>query len=184
MAQGARRGQNADVGAGKVTSEGTVRDADAGSGQGRRLAALAGFVALAFVPTLGAVVARPDAWYQGLAKPSWNPPPWVFGPVWTLLYATLGLAAWRVWRRSGWSRPLAWWGLQLLLNAAWTPVFFGAHRVALALVVVLLLLAAILAFMAAAWRRHRLAAWLFAPYAAWVAFAATLNAAILALNGA
>ena len=60
MAQGARRGQNADVGAGKVTSEGTVRDADAGSGQGRRLAALAGFVALAFVPTLGAVVARPD----------------------------------------------------------------------------------------------------------------------------
>lgn len=178
MAQGARRGQNAGVGAGNVTSEGTVRDADAGSGQGRRLAALAGFVALAFVPTLGAVVARPDAWYQGLAKPSWNPPPWVFGPVWTLLYATLGLAAWRVWRRSGWSRPLAWWGLQLLLNAAWTPVFFGLHLLGASVVVIAALWLVLVTTVASFARVDRIAAWTLVPCLAWVSFAAALDAAI------
>jgi tryptophan-rich sensory protein len=74
-----------------------------------------------------------------------------------------------------------WWA-QLVLNFAWSPVFFAAHQIGLALVVILLLLAAILAFIASAWRKDRPAAWLFVPYAAWVAFASALNGAILALN--
>jgi tryptophan-rich sensory protein len=124
----------------------------------------------------------PGAWYAGLVKPSFNPPGWIFGPVWTVLYVLIAVAGWRVWRRdrAGW--PMKLWWVQLALNFLWTPVFFAAHRVGLALVVILLLLAAILAFIAASWRQDRVAASLFAPYAAWVAFASVLNGAIFALN--
>jgi translocator protein len=127
-------------------------------------------------------VTAPGAWYAGLAKPAFNPPAWVFGPAWTTLYILIAVAGWRVWRREpgGWAMML-WWA-QLCLNFAWSPVFFSAHRIGLALVIVVALLAVILAFMAAAWRRDRLAAWLFAPYAAWVAFASVLNASIWSLN--
>lgn len=173
-----RRGQNDAVGKGKGTSGGAVTGAGAGNGQGRHLVALAGFVALAFVPTLGAVVARPDAWYQALARPSWNPPPWVFGPVWTTLYATMGLAAWRVWLRGGWCRPLAWWGLQLLLNAAWTPVFFGLHLLGASVVVIVALWLALATTVASFARVDRIAAWTLVPCLAWVTFAAALDAAI------
>jgi tryptophan-rich sensory protein len=124
----------------------------------------------------------PGAWYAGLAKPAFNPPGWLFGPVWTVLYILVGIAGWHLWKRErdGWPMKL-WWG-QLVLNFLWTPAFFGTHRIGLALVIILLLLAGILAFMAAAWQRHRLAAWLFVPYAGWVGFAAVLNAAIWSLN--
>jgi tryptophan-rich sensory protein len=124
----------------------------------------------------------PGEWYAGLAKPSFNPPRWVFAPVWIALYVLIAVAGWRVWRSdaSGW--PMRLWWTQLVLNFLWSPIFFSAHRIGLALVVVLLLLAAILAFIVASWRQDRLAAWLFAPYAAWVAFASVLNAAIFALN--
>jgi len=124
----------------------------------------------------------PGDWYAGLAKPSFNPPNWVFGPTWTILYVLIAVAGWRVWRKEsgGWTMRL-WW-MQLVLNFLWTPVFFGAHRIGLALVVILLLLSVIVAFIASSWRQHRASAWLFMPYAAWVAFAALLNAAILALN--
>jgi tryptophan-rich sensory protein len=124
----------------------------------------------------------PGEWYGQLAKPDFNPPGWIFGPVWTVLYVMIALAGWRVWQMDrGGSLMKLWWA-QLLLNFLWTPVFFGAHQVSLALVVILLLLAAILAFIATAWRRDRAAALLFAPYAAWVAFASVLNASIFALN--
>jgi translocator protein len=124
----------------------------------------------------------PGEWYGQLAKPDFNPPAWIFAPVWTVLYVMIALAGWRVWQldRGGSSMKL-WWA-QLLLNLLWTPVFFGAHQIDLALVVILLLLAAILAFIATAWRRDRVAAWLFAPYPAWVALASVLNASIVALN--
>ena len=124
----------------------------------------------------------PGGWYAGLVKPSFNPPAWLFGPVWKVLYVLIAIAGWRVWQRdrSGW--PMKLWWAQLALNFLWTPVFFGAHQLGLALVVILLMLAAILAFIATAWRLDRVAAWLFVPYAAWVAFASVLNGSIWMLN--
>ena len=124
----------------------------------------------------------PGDWYARLEKPAFNPPGWLFPPVWTVLYVLVAVAGWRLWRldRGGWSMKL-WWA-QLILNFLWSPVFFGAHRIGLALIVILLLLPAILAFIAVAWRQDRAAALLFLPYAAWVAFALALNASILMLN--
>jgi len=124
----------------------------------------------------------PGAWYAGLAKPAFNPPSWLFAPVWTLLYILIAVAGWRIWWRDGGSLPMKLWSAQLALNFLWSPVFFAAHQTGLALAVILLLLAAILAFIATAWRRDRVAAWLFVPYAAWVAFASLLNVAIFVLN--
>ena len=127
-------------------------------------------------------VTAPGEWYARLTKPAFNPPAWVFGPAWTVIYVLVGIAGWQVWRRDrgGWAMPL-WW-VQLGLNFAWSPVFFSAHLIGAALVIVVLLLAAILAFMAVAWRHDRGAALLFVPYAAWVAFAVVLNASIWRLN--
>jgi tryptophan-rich sensory protein len=124
----------------------------------------------------------PGEWYAQLDKPAYNPPGWIFAPVWTVLYVLVAVAGWLVWRRAPGGWPMKLWWAQLALNFLWSPVFFGANRVGLALVVVLLLLGAILAFIAAAWPRDRAAAWLFVPYAVWVAFASALNASILALN--
>jgi len=130
---------------------------------------------------IGAVV-TPGEWYAGLAKPAFNPPGWVFGPAWTLLYVLIAVAGWRVWRRDRGGLAMKLWWAQLALNFGWTPVFFGAQRIGLALLVILVLLATIVAFIVVARRTDRAAAWLFAPYAAWVAFATLLNASILALN--
>lgn len=128
------------------------------------------------------VFTAPGAWYEALAKPSFNPPNWLFGPVWTLLYVMIAIAGWRVWRadRSGMAMKL-WW-LQLVLNFLWSPSFFALQNITLALLVILALLLTIFAFIATAWETDRLAAWLFVPYAAWVAFASLLNGAIRALN--
>lgn len=124
----------------------------------------------------------PGDWYAGLAKPSFNPPGWVFAPVWTVLYLLIAVVGWRIWRTApGWWLMRLWWA-QLMLNFLWSPIFFSAHQIGLALFVILLLLAAILALIALAWRQHRLAAWLLVPYAAWVAFASVLNAEIFMLN--
>jgi len=124
----------------------------------------------------------PGEWYAALAKPAFNPPSWVFAPVWTVLYVLIAVAGWRVWRTDAGGSPMRIWWVQLVLNFLWSPTFFAAHLIGLGLVVILLLLASILAFINAAWRQDRLAAWMFVPYAAWVAFASALNAAILALN--
>jgi tryptophan-rich sensory protein len=127
-------------------------------------------------------VTPPGDWYAQLTKPAFNPPGWIFAPMWTVLYILVAVAGWLVWQRppSGW--PMMLWWAQLVLNFLWSPTFFAAHQIGLALVVVLLLLGVIIAFIVAAWQRDRMAAWLFVPYAAWVAFASVLNAAILALN--
>ena len=121
-------------------------------------------------------------WYDSLAKPGFSPPPWVFGPAWTVLYVLIGVAGWRSWERDWGGRAMKLWGLQMALNYLWTPVYFGAHQIGAALVVILALLAAILAFIAATWRPDRVSAGLFLPYAAWVTFATALNASIWALN--
>lgn len=124
----------------------------------------------------------PGEWYAGLDKPSFNPPNWLFAPVWTALYACIAVAGWRAFERdrNGW--PMKLWWAQLVLNFMWSPAFFAAHQIGLALLVILLMLVAVLAFIALSWRRDRIAAWLLAPYAAWVAFASALNASILLLN--
>jgi tryptophan-rich sensory protein len=124
----------------------------------------------------------PGEWYAGLAKPSFNPPNWVFAPVWTVLYVLIAVAGWRTFVRDRAGVPMKlWWG-QLALNFIWSPVFFAAHQIGIALLIILLLLAAILAFIFASWPTDRVTAWLFAPYAAWVAFASVLNASIFASN--
>jgi tryptophan-rich sensory protein len=123
----------------------------------------------------------PGEWYQSLRKPEFNPPPWVFGPVWTVLYVMIGVAGWRAWLLPE-RGPLGVWAAQMALNFAWTPTFFVAQAIGAALVVILLLLAAILAFIVLTWNRDRLAALLFVPYAAWVAFASLLNASIWTMN--
>lgn len=124
----------------------------------------------------------PGEWYVGLAKPAFNPPNWVFAPVWIVLYVLIAVAGWRSFERDRGGWPMKLWWVQLALNFLWSPVFFAAHRIGLALIVILLLLAVILAFVAAAWRQDRASAWLFAPYAAWVAFASVLSSAIWLLN--
>jgi translocator protein len=125
-------------------------------------------------------VTRPDGWYAALAKPAFNPPNSLFGPVWTLLYVLIAIAGARTWER-GLSGLGLWLG-QMALNFAWSPVFFGLHQPGLALVVILGLLVAVLMFIANRWRVDHVSALLFVPYAAWIAFASVLNAAIAVLN--
>jgi tryptophan-rich sensory protein len=124
----------------------------------------------------------PGDWYAQLAKPTFNPPGWVFGPAWTVLYVMIAIAGWRVWNRdrAGWTTKL-WWA-QLALNFLWSPAFFSAHQVGLAFAIIVILLAVILAFIVTSWRHDRAASWMFAPYAVWVAFASMLNGSILVLN--
>ena len=151
----------------------------------RDVLGLIAFVVLCFgVSALGGGFVMPamPAWYPALRKPSWTPPVWVFGPVWTLLYTLMAVAGWRAWRE-GRSRAAALlFLLQLALNGAWTWLFFGLHRPDLALAGIVALWLAILATMAAFARVSRGAALLFVPYLAWVSFAAALNYAIWRAN--
>ncbi len=132
--------------------------------------------------TLIGFMTLPGAWYGGLTKPPFNPPNWIFAPVWTLLYIMVAVAGWRTWQREPHSAAMTVWFIQLALNFIWSPVFFGAHMIGTALVIVALLLVAILAFIGIRWQRDRFAALLFAPYAAWVAFATLLNGSLWILN--
>lgn len=150
----------------------------------RQLLALIGFIALTFCAPLAGMFSLPDAWYVALHKPAWNPPSWIFGPVWTALYLCMAVAAWLVWKRTGWRRPLVPYFIQLALNAAWTPIFFGAHQPGWALAVILLLWAAILLTLLGFHRVSRPAGWLFMPYLAWVTFAAFLNFTLWRMNPA
>lgn len=149
------------------------------------LSALAGWLILTFLaPAAGTWLTSPE-WYGQLAKPSWSPPAWVFGPVWTTLYVLMAMAAWLVWREGGWTRQrraLAFYCGQLVLNAAWTPLFFGLRQPGLAFAEIVLLWLAILATVLAFAKVRVLAAWLLAPYLAWVSFAAALNFAIWRMN--
>lgn len=129
--------------------------------------------------------AGPGKWYLSLNKPTWNPPSWVFAPVWTTLYILMAVAAWMIWKRGGLReqrRPLGMFLLQLALNAAWTPIFFGLHQIGWAFVVILFLWLAILLTILAFRSRNEIAAWLLVPYLAWVTFASILNFAIWELN--
>ena len=137
---------------------------------------------------LGSLATRSSvgSWYPTLQKPSWNPPSWVFGPVWTTLYVLMGVAAWWVWRAEAPAPQKSraarlFWG-QLLLNLLWSFLFFGLRSPGLALVEILLLWGAILLTLRAFWQVRPLAGALLVPYLAWVSYATALTAAITWLN--
>jgi benzodiazapine receptor len=120
--------------------------------------------------------------YQQLELPAFAPPSSVFGPVWTVLYATIAVAGWLAWRQAGADRSLGLYAVQLVLNACWTPLFFATGLYGVALVEIVVLLGFVVATIVAYWRRSRAAALLLIPYAGWVAFATALNASIWWLN--
>ena len=124
-------------------------------------------------------------WYPTLTKPAWNPPAWLFGPVWTVLYIAMAVAAWLVWRKAGWGGArlaLTLFIVQLTLNAAWSIIFFGLRNPGAAFVEVVVLWAAILGTLVLFWQVSVPAGMLFIPYLAWVSFATVLNFAIWRLN--
>lgn len=122
-------------------------------------------------------------WYADLVKPSWTPPDWVFGPVWSVLYLSMAVAAWLVWRHDDVAVQMTLFGIQLLLNALWSWLFFGLHSPSAASVDIVLLWTAIAATTVVFWRRSTAAGILFVPYLVWVSFACVLNLAIWRLNG-
>lgn len=145
------------------------------------------WIAVAFLPASMGYFVQPGAWYDQLEHPAWTPPSWVFGPVWTLLYLLMGIAAWRVWLRGGFENhasrsALVVFLVHLLFNAAWTGLFFGLHRINLAAVEIVILWLMIAAVIVLFWRCDRLAAALLIPYLMWVTYATTLNIGFAVLN--
>ena len=124
----------------------------------------------------------PGEWYAGLAKPSFVPPNWAFPIAWTILYVMIAIAGWRTYRREPRGKAMLAWAAQLALNFIWSPVMFTMHQIGAALVILIGLFVAIVTYIGLEMSRDRLAAALFVPYAAWVAFAGVLNAAIWRLN--
>ena len=149
---------------------------------------LLGFIAATLTAgALGglATASSVSTWYPTLAKPSWNPPNWIFGPVWTFLYLLMAVAAWRIWRHHEHPerrRAFAWFWGQLALNVAWSFLFFGLRSPGLAAIEVVGLLVVLLATLRQFWRIDRLAAVLWLPYVGWVGFATVLTATVWSLN--
>jgi len=140
------------------------------------------------VGVVGSIFTAPEipGWYAELTKPSWTPPPFVFPIAWTVLYVLMATALWRLWDRVAPSRArriaIGWFFVQLVLNAAWSPVFFGWHGTRAALAVIVALLIAIIVTILASRRIDGVAAALLLPYLAWVAYATTINAGVVVLN--
>jgi tryptophan-rich sensory protein len=147
--------------------------------------ALGGFVAVCFVTASSGAIFTPGQWYETLAKPWWRPPNWLFPPAWTVLFITIAVSGWMVWRVAGLAGaaiPFAVYGLQLVLNFAWSALFFGLRRPDLAFLEVMALWGAILATIIGFHGIDPAAAWLLVPYLCWVTFAAGLNFAMMRLN--
>ena len=156
-----------------------------GSGKGSSILSLVGWLAVCFGAAAIGGLFMPGEWYAQLRKPSWNPPSWIFGPVWTALYIMMSVAAWLVWKRGGFKVQrvaLSLFLLQLLFNALWSPLFFGLHNPGLAFVDIVLLWLALLATLLAFARTSVLAGSLLMPYLAWVTFASALNWTLWRLN--
>jgi tryptophan-rich sensory protein len=144
-----------------------------------------GWLALCFTAAGSALFVSTDGWYATLIKPSWNPPSWIFGPVWSLLYLMMAVAAWLVWREGGWKlqrQALGLFLVQWLLNALWTPLFFGLHQPGLAFAEIVALWLLLVITVALFWRVRKLAGALLVPYLIWVTIAAVLNFTIWRLN--
>lgn len=152
---------------------------------GRSIWTLAAFLAAATLTAIIGGLASSDAEgvYTSLQLPAFAPPPWLFGPAWAVLYVLIAVSGWLVYRRRGWDRSLTLWAAQLVLNAAWTPLFFGASMYTAALVDITVLAGVVAATTILFARRHRLAAALMIPYLVWLGYAGALNAGIVLLNG-
>lgn len=154
----------------------------------RHYGALAGFVLVTFAAAgvgSAATFSSVATWYPTLVKPAWTPPSWLFGPVWTLLYLAMAVAGWRCWRMASGSVAtgvLRIYGVQLLLNALWSVLFFGLRRPDWALAEIALFWVVLVVALGRFWRLDRTAGLLWLAYVAWVSFAAALNAAIWNLN--
>jgi translocator protein len=149
---------------------------------------LAAFLLICFTAAgIGSFATAPAItnWYAGVNKPSWNPPNWLFGPVWTVLYAMMATAGWMVWRRLGLqaaATPLFFFAVQLMLNTLWSVFFFGLHNPGLAFIEIILLWLSIATTIYFFWKVRPLAGALLVPYIAWVSFAAFLNFTIWRMN--
>lgn len=143
---------------------------------------LIGFIVVTFCAPAVGVLSVPGSWYASLNKPAWNPPAWIFGPVWTFLYLLMAVAAWLVWKRVGWKSAVWLYMLQLVLNAAWTPIFFGAHELGWAFAEIIVLWFAIVVTLLAFLNVSRVAGLMMVPYLAWVFFAMFLNFTLWRMN--
>ncbi len=143
------------------------------------------WILISFIPAAVGSQYMPGEWYTQLQKPSWTPPGYLFAPVWTFLYLSMGVAAWLVWKRGGFSSApvaLTLFLIQLVVNGLWSWLFFGLYRPELAFVDIAVLWCLILASMIAFWRESTPAGLLMAPYLLWVSFASALNFSIWRLN--
>ena len=128
---------------------------------------------------------QPAAWYDTLMKPFFNPPAWLFGPAWTVLYICIGIAGWRTVQMDTNGPQTILWFTQMIFNFAWSPIVFGLQLLWPGVAVVLTMLVLIIAFIYVAWENgDQVSAWLFVPYAAWVTFASILNISLAWLNPA
>ena len=153
--------------------------------RGHAAAGLVGWFVFAFAAAWIGSLFLPGEWYAQLAKPRWTPPNWVFGPVWSVLYALMAIAAWMVWKREGFAGaflPLVFFVVQLILNAIWSWLFFGLQEPGLAFGEILILWIAILVTLIAFWKVTSIAGALFVPYLAWVSLAVVLNFSIWRMN--
>lgn len=153
----------------------------------KQILGLAGWLVVSFVASaIGAMASiQAKSFYSLLVRPSWAPPPWIFGPVWTVLYTLMGIAAWLVWRSGGFGsnrQALTLFLLQLAFNALWSWLFFTWHLGVLALVDIVVLWVLIVATLVSFWRVRPLAGALLLPYLLWVSFAAVLNFSLWKLN--
>ena len=151
----------------------------------REFLGLAVSIIITFAVAFWASRYEPGIWYAELSKPSWTPPNWAFPVAWTILYFSMSVAAWLVWKQRKTRKigyPLAFYFIQLLLNGLWSWIFFGNHLIGMALVDIVLLLAAIIVTTILFWKQSRLAGILFVPYLIWVGFATALNTGIWLLN--
>ena len=148
---------------------------------------LLGFIVANIVTASSGAFFSPGRWYDSLAKPSWQPPGYLFGPVWAVLYAMIAVSGWLIWSKAGWAGaalPLTIYALNLILNAVWSGIFFGMRRMGLSAVEMVGLWSSIVALIALFWPIHQWAALLLIPYLLWVSFAFVLNITIWRLNRA
>lgn len=142
-------------------------------------------ILIALVVTVGSVIGintGPDTWYTALEKPPFNPPNWLFAPVWFTLYVLIGIAGARSYLRDASSPSTFLWAGQMLLNWAWTPTWFTLHLLWPAFAIIAAIFALIIALIVVNWKKDRVSALLFVPYAMWVGFASILNLSIALLN--
>ena len=124
----------------------------------------------------------PGEWYAELDKPFFNPPNWIFAPVWSALYVMMAIAAWRIWRQGGLNMAITLWTIQLILNGLWSWIFFGLHSIEVALIDIIILVVVVTMVTLTFFRRDRLAGYLMVPYLVWIAFASLLNFSLWILN--